>query len=196
MRRVSLPNPGLYPLRTLAGAMLLFGLATVGHGSGFLAVFVAGIVIGDAEAPYKKEIRRFHSALGSLGEIVAFVVLGLTVDLDVLARSDVWVPGLVIGAAVALVVRPVLVGALLAPVDLTRAERAFVLLAGLKGAVPLLLGSVLLGAEVAQAERLYGIVVVVVTFSVVVQGGLVPTMVRLLGLRVTTGRGGTGSTIS
>jgi cell volume regulation protein A len=182
MRAVPLPSQGLYPLRTLAGSMLLFGVASVAHGSGFLAVFVAGIAIGDSDAPYKREIRSFHSSLASLGEIVAFLVLGLTVDLDVLGRSDVWAPGLVIGVLLALVIRPVLVGLCLLPVALTPSERAFVLFAGLKGAVPILLGSFLLAAEVDQAARLYGIVVVVVAFSVVVQGGLVPTAVRRLGL--------------
>ena len=61
MRRVPLPSEGLYPLRTLACALLLFGVATLAHGSGFLAVFVAGIVLGDERAPYKREIERFHS---------------------------------------------------------------------------------------------------------------------------------------
>ena len=182
MRKVPLPSEGLYPLRTLAGAMLLFGVATVAHGSGFLAVFVAGITIGDGNAPYKREIHRFHSALASLGEIVAFLVLGLTVDLEVLSRTDVWVPGLVIGIALAIVIRPVLVGLCLLPVDLSPNERLFVLLAGLKGAVPILLGNFLLTAHVTDAARLYGIVVVVVAFSVVVQGGLVPTLARLLRL--------------
>ena len=182
MRRVPLPSEGLYPLRTLAGAMLLFGVATVAHGSGFLAVFAAGIAIGDGNAPYKREIHRFHSALASLGEIVAFLVLGLTVDLEVLSRADVWVPGLVIGIALAVAIRPALVGLCLLPVELARNERLFVLLAGLKGAVPILLGSFLLTADIADADRLYGIVVVVVAFSVVVQGGLVPTLARLLHL--------------
>jgi len=182
MRAVPLPSEALYPLRTLAGAMLLFGLATVAHGSGFLAVFVAGILIGDGRAPYKREIQRFHSALASLGEIVAFVVLGLTVDLSVLARTDVWVPGLIIGVLLAVVLRPALVGLCLVRVDLRRSERAFVLFAGLKGAVPILLGSFLLTADVPAADRLYGIVVVVAVFSVVVQGGLVPAAVRLLRL--------------
>jgi cell volume regulation protein A len=100
----------------------------------------------------------------------------------VLSDADVWVPGLLIGVVLALVVRPVVVGLCLLPVDLTRNERAFVLLAGLKGAVPVLLGSFLLTADVPQAQRLYGVVVVVVAFSVVVQGGLVPTAVRLLRL--------------
>src|SRR5438034_572322 len=67
--RVPLPGEGLYPLRTLVSALALFGVATLAHGSGFLAVFVAGIVIGDARAPYKREIEHFHSAVASLGEI-------------------------------------------------------------------------------------------------------------------------------
>ena len=101
MRRVSLPSEGLYPLRTFASVLVLYGATTVAHGSGFLAVFVAGIVLGDERAPFKREIERFHSALASLGEIVAFVVLGLTVNLTDLTHTDVWVPGLVLGVSLA-----------------------------------------------------------------------------------------------
>ncbi len=180
MRRVPLPGEGLYPLRTLASALLLFGIAALAHGSGFLAVFTAGIVLGDGRAPYKREIERFHSALASLGEIAAFAVLGLTIDLTELARPGVWIPGLIVGAALAFVIRPVLVGLCLIPARLKSKERTFVLFAGLKGAVPILLGSFLLAARVPGADRLYGIVIVVVVFSVVVQGSLVPAAAGLL----------------
>ena len=115
MRRVSLPGEGLYPLRTMACAGLLFAVATLAHGSGYLAVFVAGIVLGDERAPYKREIERFHSALAGLAEIVAFVVLGLTLDVAVLARENVLVPGLVLAVGVAFVVRPLFVGLCLVP---------------------------------------------------------------------------------
>ena len=179
-RRVPLPSEGLYPLRTLACVLLLFGIATLAHGSGFLAVFAAGIVLGDERAPFKREIEAFHSALASLAEIVAFVVLGLTINLAVIARADVWIPGLILGAALALIIRPVLVGLCLIPARLKSNERNFVLFAGLKGAVPILLGSFLLAAHVPGAERLYGIVAVVVVFSVVVQGSLTPAAARLL----------------
>lgn len=182
MRRISLPSEGLYPLRTLACVLVLYGATTVAHGSGFLAVFVAGIVLGDERAPFKREVERFHSALASLGEIVAFVVLGLTVNLGDLIRTTVWVPGLVLGASLALVIRPLLVGLCLVPAKLHRNEQAFVLFAGLKGAVPILLGSLLLAANVPGAHRLYGIVIVVVAFSVLVQGSLVPTVARALHL--------------
>jgi len=182
MRRVSLPSEGLYPLRTLACVLVLYGITTVAHGSGFLAVFVAGIVLGDERAPFKREIERFHSALASLGEIVAFVVLGLTVHLVELTKPDVWVPGLVLGLSLAVIIRPVLVGLCLIPARLNRNEQVFVLFAGLKGAVPILLGSLLLAANVPGAQRLYGIIIVVVAFSVLVQGSLVPTVVRALHL--------------
>ena len=96
-RRLPLPGEGLYAVRVLVGAGTVFGLATVAHGSGFLAVFVAGIVLADEPAPYKVEVERFHAALASLAEIVAFFVLGLTIDVHVLACADVWGPGLVLG---------------------------------------------------------------------------------------------------
>jgi cell volume regulation protein A len=179
-RAVPLPAEGLYPLRSLACALILFGVATLAHGSGFLAVFVAGILLGEARAPYKREVERFHSAIASLGEIVAFTMLGLTVDLSELTHVNVWVPGLVIGAVLALVIRPLVVGLCLVPARLQNNERNFVLFAGLKGAVPILLGSFILAAHLPDAERLYGIVVVVVVFSVLVEGSLVPTVARLL----------------
>jgi potassium/hydrogen antiporter len=186
MRAVPLPSEGLYPLRTAACVLILFSVATLAHGSGFLAVFIAGILLGDARAPYKREIERFHSALASLGEIVAFVVLGLTVDLKELTRAEVWIPGLVLGAVLAFVIRPIFVGLCLVPARLKSNERNFILFAGLKGAVPILLGGFILAAHVPDAQRLYGIVVVVVTFSVVVQGSLVPAVAGLLRLPMRT----------
>jgi cell volume regulation protein A len=186
IRQVSLPSEGLYPIRTLACAAVLFGAATLAHGSGFLAVFIAGIVIGDERAPYKREVERFHSALASIAEIVAFVVLGLTVNLDELTHPDVWVPGLVLALVVAFVVRPIVVGACLIPARLRRNENAFILFAGLKGAVPLLLGEFMLAAGVPHAERLYGIVAVVVIFSVLVQGSLTPVIAHRLRLPMRT----------
>ena len=182
MHRVPLPNGALYPLQTLLGAGVVYGAATVAHGSGFLAVFVAGILLGDLHAPYKGEIERFHSSLASLAEIVAFALLGLTVSVHDIVTSDVWVSGLVLAVVLALVLRPLLVGPLLMAFDLRSGERLFVLWAGLKGAVPILLGTYVLTSDVSDAERLYGIVVVVVTFSVVVQAGLVPTVAERAGV--------------
>ena len=182
MRQVSLPGASLYSVRVLAGALGLYGIATVLHGSGFLAVFVAGILIGDQPAPHKKDIVRFHAALASLGEIVAFAILGLTISASTLADRDVWLTGLALGALLMFVVRPLLVGLLTLPVDLTRGERTFVLWAGLKGAVPILLGTFAITANAPDAQRIYGVVFVVVTLSVVIQGGTVPWAAKRLGV--------------
>lgn len=182
MRRLPLPSAALYPLRTLLGAGAIYGLATLAHGSGFLAVFVAGILLGDLRAPYKAEIERFHSSLASLAEIVAFAMLGLTVSLAGLAHGNAWLVGLALAILLVLVARPVLVGLLLLPIKLTKGERLFVMWSGLKGAVPILLGTYILTAGVPNADRLYQIVVVVVAFSVIVQGGLVPTVAHRTGV--------------
>ncbi len=182
IRRVSLPSEALHPIASLSGAVGIYGVATVAHGSGFLAVLVAGVLLGDERAPFKREIMRFHQAMASLAEIVAFLVLGLTVDLHVVSRADVWGPGLVIGALLAFVIRPLLVGPLLLWARLRRGELAFVALSGLKGAVPILLGILVAAHGVPGSVRLYGIVIVVVTFSVAVQGSLVPTAAHLLGV--------------
>jgi potassium/hydrogen antiporter len=184
MRRPPLPSEGLYPLRVLASAMAIYGAATVAHGSGFLAVFVAGIITGDARAPYKGEIERFHAALASLAEIVAFIVLGVTIGLHTLPDRGALGIGLALAVLLILVVRPLVVGVLLLPIRLEWRERLFVPWAGLKGAVPILLGTFLLTAAVPDASRLYAIIVVAVAFSVVVQASLVPTVATRLGVPI------------
>ncbi len=174
MARIRLPSEGLYALRALASAYFIYGLATVAHGSGFLAVLVAGIVVGDAQVPYRREIRRFSGSLASIAEIVAFVVLGLTIEIRSLFREDAWLIGLVLAALLAFVVRPILGALVLAPIGLTRGERVFVLWSGLKGAVPILLGVFIVSAGAQHSAQMYAVIFVVVLFSVIVQGGLVP----------------------
>jgi potassium/hydrogen antiporter len=182
--RRPLPSEGLYVIRSIAFVGLIYGVATVARGSGFLAVFLAGIVVADARAPYKREIERFHTAAASLGEIVAFTVLGLTVNLHGVVSDGGWSVGLGMALIMAFLVRPLLVGLVLWPVRLTRGERVFVLWAGLKGAVPVLLGTYVLTSGEPGAARAYGIVFVVVLFSVVVQGGLVPFVAARMNLPV------------
>jgi cell volume regulation protein A len=180
MQRVSLPNEGLYPLRTLAAAGLIYGVAAVAHGSGFLAVFVAGLLVGDARAPYKAEIERFHTSLASIAEIVVFAALGLTVDLTDLGNENLWADGLLLALLLAVVARPLVAGALLLPARLRVGERLFVMWGGLKGAVPILLAAFALLAQVRDAHRIYGIVFVVVAFSVIVQGTTIPFLASRL----------------
>jgi potassium/hydrogen antiporter len=186
MRRVPLPSEGLYSPRVLSGVLVIFGAATVAHGSGFLAVLVAGILIGDEPAPYKREIQRFHSSLASLAEIVAFVMLGLTMRLSDLESGSVWADGLALAALLAFVIRPVLVGLVTLPVRLSVPERTFFLWTGLKGAVPILLGMAIAGSGTPGAARAYQVIFVIVGFSVIVQGGLVPTLAHRLRIPLRT----------
>jgi potassium/hydrogen antiporter len=183
VERIPLPDRGLEPIRTIACVLLLFAVATLLHGSGFLAVFVAGVLMGEVRTQHRPELERVFAGLASLGEVIAFVVLGLTVSLPTLTHVDVWVPGVALALVLGLIVRPLLVGPLLVGSGLSRNERWFVLLVGLKGAVPILLGLLLLDADVSHPDRLYGMVVVAVLLSVCVQGSLVPTLMRRLGIR-------------
>jgi cell volume regulation protein A len=174
LRHVRLTGPALYPIRVLALAGIVYGLAAVAGGSGFLAVFIAGIVLGDAALVQKGEIESFHSSLAGLAEIAVFVALGLTISIVDLNTLDIWVDGLAIAVILAFVARPLAVVPLLLPARLHWGERIFVAWGGLKGAVPILLGALAVLGGVDAAENLYGLVFIVVLFSVVVQGSSVP----------------------
>ena len=186
MRRVPLPSEALYAPRVLVSVLTIFGIATVARGSGFLAVFVAGILIGDEPAPYKREIQRFHTSLASLAEIVAFSMLGLTMRLSALGSADTWRSGLALAALLAFVIRPIFVGLVSLPVRLSPRERIFFLWTGLKGAVPILLGITIAGSGIAGAAQGYQVIFVIVGFSVIVQGGLVPTLAHRLRIPLRT----------
>src|SRR3954453_14948420 len=184
MRALMLPDSALYPLLTLSAAGIVYGLASVLHGSGFLAVFVTGVLIADLRAPYKAEIEHFQKAPASLGEIVVFVALGLTIDLGSLDLRSVWLDGLAVAVLLTFLARPAGGAGLLARAHLTRGEKVFIAWAGMRGAVPILLAAFTLLEGVDHANRIYGIVFVVVMFSVVVQGSLEPTVAVRVGLQM------------
>jgi cell volume regulation protein A len=183
LRRVALPSAGLYTVRTLALAGIVYGAAAVAHGSGFLAVFVAGLIVGDVKAPFKHEIEVFQDGLSTIGEVLVFVALGLTIGISSLEASR-WLEGLAIAAFVALVARPIVAGALLAPAHLRPGERMFVTWGGLKGAVPILLAAFAVAQHVHDAQRIYETVFVVVLASVVVQGGTIQFAARRFGVEM------------
>jgi len=167
------------PLLTLAGAGALYEAADLAHGSGFLAVFVAGMMAGDVQR--SAHVERVHGLLAGLGEVAVFAALGVTVSRADLG-ADVWRQALVLAALLALVVRPLAAAPLLALARLGWTERLFVMWGGLKGAVPILLAAFALEAGATGASEVYGTVFVAVAVSVVVQGGTVPAVARRLGI--------------
>ncbi len=175
------PRETLQPIVALAAAGLIFGVATAAHGSGFLAVFVAGILIGDSESTVSREVRAFHAELGDLAEVVVFVALGLTVHLAAVGWSGL-AEGLALAAVLLTLARGPFVLAALAPFRIRLGERVFLSWAGLRGAVPILLASLALVAGLADARRIYGLVFVVVAVSVFVQGTTIPLVARRLGV--------------
>jgi cell volume regulation protein A len=181
MQRSSLPREGLYSIRVLVAGGIVYGVAAELHGSGFLAVFILGMLIGDVHAPYKTEIERFHTSLATLAEIAVFVALGLAI----VGPSDIWgdIPeGIVLALVVALVARPIAVFLLLQRVRLRRNEKLFIAWGGLKGAVPILLAAIALVADVEDSLSIYNIVFVVVLLSVLVQGATIPYVAKRLGV--------------
>jgi cell volume regulation protein A len=173
LRKIRLENEALYPALALVLAVLLYSATAFAHGSGFLAVFIAGLALGDARAPYKREIERFHSSLASLAELTVFVALGLTVTVAT-PNGRIWLEGVVLFLTLGLVARPFAIAVFLAPFRLRLGERAFIAGSGLKGAVPILLAAFAVLDHVDSAGRVYGIVFVVVLLSVVGQGSFVP----------------------
>jgi potassium/hydrogen antiporter len=181
LRRLRLSSEELHPVLVLLIALALYGVTSLADGSGFLAVFILGLLLADASVPYQPQIERFSASLAGLAEIVVFMALGLTIDLGSIPGRT-WLDGLVLVLVLALVARPLTVLLTLTPFDLSRAELGFLAWSGLKGAVPILLAALATLAGVAGAEAVYPLVFVVVLVSVAVQGGLVPRVARLLGV--------------
>jgi potassium/hydrogen antiporter len=181
LRRLRLPSETMYPVLALMCAGALYGATSLAHGSGLLAVFLAGLLLGDARVPYKGEIERFQATLASFAELVVFAALGLTVRLADLDARD-WLEGLALALVLALAVRPLTVAVTLSWLPIPNRERAFIAWSGLKGAVPILLAAFAVLEGVDDAPRIYGLVFIVVLASVSVQGSLVPEIARRLAI--------------
>lgn len=186
LTRLELPVSALYPVLTLGVAFLVFGAATLLHGSGFLAVYVAGMMIGDARLPYRSALARIHDFTAWAGQVGMFVMLGLLASP---ARvMTVALPGLAIGLFIALVARPLAVVLCLVPFRYKRREIAYVGWVGLKGAVPIVLACIPILARARGAEKIFD----VVFFAVVVSAALQGSTVRLATRWLKAGKGGSG----
>jgi cell volume regulation protein A len=176
--RVHLPAAGLYPAFTLSLACLSFGMATLLHGSGFLAVYVTGMTLGSRALPHAVGIRRVHDALGWLSQVLMFLLLGLLVF-----PARLWqvaTVGLTLALFLAFVARPLVAMLCLVPFRYRWRDSAYVGWVGLRGAVPIVLATIPVMADVPGARVLFDIVFFIVVVGAIVPGATVPWMSRLL----------------
>jgi cell volume regulation protein A len=168
------------PVASLAAGALSFGITDVLGGSGFLAVYLVGLAVGSTPSRYRGQIVAFHEGLAFLAQVTMFVVLGLLVfpsDLPAVA-----LPGLGLAALLVVLIRPAAVWLSTAPSDFTTRERALLGWAGLRGAVPIVLGTFVLSAEIANAETIFNAVFFVVVVSALVQGTTLERVAAFLGV--------------
>lgn len=180
INRVNLEAAGLYPVLTLACGLLAFGITAALGGSGFLAIYLAGIVIGTQRTVFQRGTFLFHDGLAWIGQITMFVVLGL-----LSFPSRVWEvawEGVLIALVLTFVARPIAVVPLLLPFRYSMREILLISWVGLKGAVPIVLATYPLLYGLPGGIVLFNIVFVVVLLSAVTQGWSLPVVARFLGL--------------
>lgn len=178
--RLELRSQGLYPLVATGLAGLSYSLAALVSGSGFLAVYLTGLVIGAFVPRHRRVIRSFHASLANGADIGLFLMLGLLVFPSRL--GSVAVPALVVTAILVLVARPLAVAVSIAPFGFSWREKVVLSWAGLRGAVPIVLATFPLTAGVADGQTIFDVVFFVVVTSTLLQGTTTVPLVRRLGL--------------
>jgi cell volume regulation protein A len=182
VRRLQLAVPGLYPIATLAILLFSFGITSQLGGNGFLAVYIMGIILGNAPIPYRELIVSFHDGLSWLMSISIFLMLGLLVFPSQL--PEVTAVGLAIALFLMVVARPISVFLCLLPTRMTLKEKGFLSWVGLRGAVPIILATLPLTAGIAGADQIFNVIFFTVLVSVLVQGLSLPRVARWLNLIV------------
>ncbi len=180
LRHVALPASGLYPIAVMAIAVVAYAAGAMAHGSGFLAVYLAAMVLGNAKLPHWPATRGFADGLGWLAQIGMFVLLGLLVTPSELL-DDFW-PAVVVGLVLTMVARPLEVFVSLLPFRVPWREQALMSWAGLRGAVPIILATIPMVAQVEGSDRIFNIVFVLVVVYTLVQGPTLPWLARKLDL--------------
>lgn len=182
LSRLALPAAGLYPLATLAFPMLAFGLAGVAGGSPFVAVYTAGLLLGNFDLPHRASTMGFAEGLAWLAQIGLFVLLGLLASPSRLPEA--LVPALVVGLALTLVARPLSVLLCATPFRVPLREQAFISWAGLRGAVPIVLATFPITAGLPRSLQIFDVTFLLVVVFTVLQGPTLPWASRRLGVLV------------
>jgi cell volume regulation protein A len=180
LRRAALPATGLYPLATVAVCLVAYAGGNLAGASGLLATYVCGLVLGNTRLPHRDDTLSFAEGLGWLAQIGLFVLLGLYASLPKVLAAVV--PGLVAGAVLVFLARPLSVLFATLPFRVPWREKAFLSWAGLRGAVPIVLALIPLTNGRPGAEHLVGAVFVLVVVLTLLQGGTLPALAKVLGL--------------
>jgi cell volume regulation protein A len=179
LSRVRLTASGLYPVLTIALALLSFSTPTLLHGSGFLAVYVTGLIVGSGTVPYRASLVRVHDSVAWLGQAAMFLMLGLLVFPSRLL--EVARVGMILAFFLALA-RPIVAVLCLAPFRFTVRQTGFIGWAGIRGAVPIILATIPVLSRVPGAERLFDLVFFMVVVNAIVPGSTIAWLARRLGL--------------
>ncbi|WP_433333411.1 potassium/proton antiporter [Spirillospora sp. CA-294931] len=176
LRHVALPASGLYPIAVLSLSVGAYGAATMLHASGFLAVYVSAVVLGNSRLPHGPATRGFAEGIGWLAQIGLFIMLGLLASPGDL--PDQIIPALIVGFVLLLVARPVSMALATMGFKMTWGEKAFASWAGLRGAVPIVLATIPMVEEVPGADTLFAIVFNIVVVFTLLQGPTLPLVAR------------------
>jgi cell volume regulation protein A len=180
LRRAALPATGLYPLATVAVCLVAYASGNLAHASGLLATYVSGLVLGNTRLPHRDSTLSFAEGLGWLAQIGLFVLLGLYASPQKVLAAVI--PGVIAGAVLVLLARPLSVLFAALPFRIPLRDQAFVAWSGLRGAVPIVLALIPLTNGRPGAEHLVGAVFVLVVVLTLVQGGTLPALAKVLGL--------------
>jgi cell volume regulation protein A len=183
LERVRLPTPGLYPVASLAAAAVGFGAAASLGGSGFLSVYLTGLLLASRPIQSEQSIISFHQGLAWLAQITLFLTLGLLVSPTQLA--PVFGDGMLLALTLAFVARPLAVRLMIVRCGFTRPERILLSWAGLRGAVPVVLATLPVAHGIPGSARFFNDVFFAVVISTALQGTTLEPLARRLGLTTT-----------
>jgi cell volume regulation protein A len=180
VRNIDLPNPGLYPVASIAAAALAYGVPELVHGSGFLSVYITALILGTGPVPARQTVIAFHQGLSWVAQISLFALLGLLVYPSGL--GEVAGEALLLSAALIFVARPLaaFVASAFAPFNVR--ERVMLGWAGLRGAIPIWLATFPVVAGVGDAELIFNTTFFVVVTSTLIQGSTFDPLARKLGV--------------